>query len=205
MTFRPLPGLTLLALLTLALLVWLGAWQWARYETKTRAASAPPVALQDWGAVQHIGPPRAYLYAVLNGQAGWRVLVPVRTDKGADLIVDSAFAPGLDPPTSPPAYAYEIGEQLRAAPLPRRAGNAFLPKSTPTARRLFTLDAEFAPAAILLAAPYAGGANPFTALRDPLPPSRHLGYALTWWGLALGLIGVYAVYHHKCARLIFAA
>jgi surfeit locus 1 family protein len=34
-------------------------------------------------------------------------------------------------------------------------------------------------------------------------PNNHLQYALTWFGLALALIGVYLVYHRSRGRLIF--
>lgn len=33
------------------------------------------------------------------------------------------------------------------------------------------------------------------------PSSRHLGYALTWYGLALALVGVYAAFHAARGRL----
>jgi surfeit locus 1 family protein len=46
--------------------------------------------------------------------------------------------------------------------------------------------------------PYA-----FATPVDPLPPERHFGYALTWWGMALGLIGVYLALHHSRGRLRF--
>lgn len=44
--------------------------------------------------------------------------------------------------------------------------------------------------------------NPFA---DPkganfIEPERHLGYAITWWGLAIGLIGVYIALHVKNGR-----
>ena len=35
------------------------------------------------------------------------------------------------------------------------------------------------------------------------PPSRHLGYALTWFGFALTLIGVYIAFHVSRKRLGF--
>ena len=61
-----------------------------------------------------------------------------------------------------------------------------------------------------LAPPYVGpsGAlapNPYVDPRtaDPLPPERHLGYALTWWGLAGALIAVYAAFHIRAGRLAF--
>jgi surfeit locus 1 family protein len=47
--------------------------------------------------------------------------------------------------------------------------------------------------------------NPFSreSTADPLPPQRHLGYAVTWWGLALVLVGVYLAYHISVGRLAF--
>jgi len=42
-----------------------------------------------------------------------------------------------------------------------------------------------------------------SALADPLPPARHLGYALTWWGMALALLIMYFVYHAGVGRLTF--
>jgi surfeit locus 1 family protein len=35
-----------------------------------------------------------------------------------------------------------------------------------------------------------------------MPPSRHVGYALTWFGLALTLIAVYLAFHHRAGRLM---
>ena len=32
-------------------------------------------------------------------------------------------------------------------------------------------------------------------------PNDHLQYAVTWFGLALALLGVYLVYHHSRGRL----
>lgn len=37
-----------------------------------------------------------------------------------------------------------------------------------------------------------------------MPPVRHIGYALTWYGLALTLVGVYLAYHVQAGRLRFA-
>lgn len=48
-------------------------------------------------------------------------------------------------------------------------------------------------------------ANPFAyeKMRDPLPPERHFGYAITWWGMAIALLGVYFALHHARGRLRF--
>jgi surfeit locus 1 family protein len=49
-------------------------------------------------------------------------------------------------------------------------------------------------------------ANPFALApgADTLPPARHLGYALTWYGLALVLMAIYFAYHISVGRLAFA-
>lgn len=36
---------------------------------------------------------------------------------------------------------------------------------------------------------------------EQMPPSRHVGYALTWFGLALPLIAVYLAFHRRVGRL----
>jgi|GEM_PF-3158626 len=38
---------------------------------------------------------------------------------------------------------------------------------------------------------------------DTLSPERHLGYVITWWGLAVALVGVYLALHARAGRLSF--
>jgi surfeit locus 1 family protein len=59
-----------------------------------------------------------------------------------------------------------------------------------------------------VAAAYVGAdgravANPFALApgADALPPARHLGYSLTWYGLALVLLVIYFAYHVSVGRL----
>jgi cytochrome oxidase assembly protein ShyY1 len=49
-------------------------------------------------------------------------------------------------------------------------------------------------------------ANPFALApgADALPPARHLGYAITWYGLAVVLLVIYFAYHASVGRLSFA-
>ena len=46
--------------------------------------------------------------------------------------------------------------------------------------------------------------NPFALApgADALPPERHMGYAITWYGLALVLIVIYFAYHGSVGRLV---
>jgi surfeit locus 1 family protein len=38
---------------------------------------------------------------------------------------------------------------------------------------------------------------------DTLSPERHLGYVITWWGLAVALVAVYLALHARAGRLSF--
>ena len=51
----------------------------------------------------------------------------------------------------------------------------------------------------------APAANPLLIPGDSerLPPERHFGYAITWWGLAMALAGVYLAFHYQRGRLRF--
>jgi surfeit locus 1 family protein len=35
--------------------------------------------------------------------------------------------------------------------------------------------------------------------------NAHLSYAMTWYGIALALVGVYTVFHYQAGRLRFGA
>jgi surfeit locus 1 family protein len=63
-----------------------------------------------------------------------------------------------------------------------------------------------------IAAAYVGAdgratANPFALApgADVLPPARHLGYALTWYGLGAVLVLIYFAYHASVGRLALGA
>jgi len=229
MMFRPMPILTGLTLISLIILVTLGNWQYARYsekmdrpsvleQTQERAVLSVDLDRTVPGNVQQVygfadSEPIWRRYAVGNLQdTSERVLVMVEATGGAepvpmanaDLPVslmfegfvaektpsNSAFA-GRDQPDEdiwyrldPSALAAKFGlsETLRVAePVIMSVRNSVDPSQT-----RMTLN------------PYA-----FARPVDPLPPERHFGYALTWWGMALGLLGVYVALHHSRGHLRF--
>jgi surfeit locus 1 family protein len=74
-------------------------------------------------------------------------------------------------------------------------------------RRFYTLDPARIGAAlgvgpvapfVLVALGPPGSPDPARAL--PRPPNDHLSYALTWFGLAAGLVGVFIAYARKALR-----
>jgi len=219
-SFKPLPVLSILAIAALAVLVSLGRWQWQRYDEKVAAFNAP-VAEMTLAAYTPAPDGLQLVYGVRDGAPGWRVFAPVRTGD-AIVFVDADFVPGPQPPRWSDLRvpsALTLGAPIRGAPL-RPAGAApFAAPPRPLERIWYHIDLEamgraarLSPVAdYYLAAPYVGDdgrteANPFARAGggDPLPPERHLGYAVTWFGLALMLVGVYIAYHISVGRLALA-
>jgi len=220
MRFRPLPVLSGLALLALLVLLMFGRWQWDKYVHESAAAEAPvlEVALRDYTLVQD---GVQLLYGVAEGGPGWRVLAPVKL---GELItfVDAAYIAGPQPPDWQGVEypgALRFGAQLSGVAKPVKPVGPLAPANDPTARVWFSVDpAAMAAAAGLdgpvdtsriIAIAYVGedgraSPNPFAQARvDSTPPAQHLGYAITWWGLALVLVGVYFAYHASSGRLRF--
>jgi surfeit locus 1 family protein len=149
-----------------------------------------------------------HLYTVVKGQPGWRVITPLRTVDGYILMVDRGFVPDKfkDAATRP---AGQIGGDVTLTGLARAPGrpNAFTPESDPARNRWYWRDLD-GMAASVLTAPERERLVPFFVEADDTPntggwpkggvtrisfPNRHLEYALTWYGLAVALVAVYAV------------
>ncbi|MGD2132321.1 MAG: SURF1 family cytochrome oxidase biogenesis protein [Maricaulaceae bacterium] len=222
MTFRPLPVMTLLAIPALALLIALGVWQLGRAEEKRVEMAAYLANAAVAGArAQPLCSPAADIYGVAvdppegrsgeevrfigrsrDGEAGWRVLrlAPAPDCLGEDklLVVQTAFLTNND---------LEIAAQptLTAAAPPRAGG--FTPENDPARGDYY----RFAPEELAVAFGVEVGAlitdlwlidtSPGPPERlAAMPPSRHLGYAWTWFGLAGTLVAVYVAYHVREGR-----
>lgn len=147
--------------------------------------------------------PFVELYSVREGQAGSRLIsaCAVQGGKYRSVLVDRGFVidtvsarPVVDPAGAAPV---EVTGILRTP----EAGNSFTPPNTP--ERWFTRDAAGmaaalkaeAPAPLFLMAETATNPDWKALIPAPIPadiPNRHLEYALTWYGLAAALLGVYA-------------
>ncbi len=218
--FRPLPMLTLIALAALVVLILFGRWQWDKYQAEVAAVTDPPleVALTDY---QPIPEGIQLVYGALGSAPGWRVITPVRSE-GRIVFVDAAYVSGPDAPDwrtlrVPGGLAHGVAITGISA-LPGGPGT-FTAAPEPALRVWYAMDLVAMAAAAGLegdvntatyvALPYIGDdgrpvPNPFVLGRlDPTPPAQHLGYALTWWGLAIALVGVYFAYHVSAGRLRF--
>jgi surfeit locus 1 family protein len=220
--FRPWPVLSLLSIIALAVLLTLGQWQFARYDQKRHLKASPPETAS-LGPIVDAPGGAVFLHGVWNGKPGWRVIRAVRIGAAPNIetvLVDAGFIEGVSPPDPlstdrATRDAFPPGVSLAGtwhtppppgpfAPKPDIKRAVFYAWDLPAMRATMDLAA---PRAQVFLLPYVGvdgtaGPNPFTAFADPLPPERHLGYALTWWGLAAALVGVYLFYHARTGRLI---
>ena len=228
MYFRPLPVMTALAMAGIAILAWLGAWQWARYDEKRAIEAGPPPAFETM-TLTTVGSSAVSVYGVYRGQAVWRRYVPVTV--GTGLVAGMALADMVVSVAQPDGSIFALPEELAGdfiALPPVGLRGAFTGRNAPEEGRFFSVDVPVMLEALGIEGPvselsvfeprwvtlfdvdgrFIGDGvsevdNPWAdpALANDLPPSRHLGYALTWWGLLATLIGVYIAYHVSQGRL----
>jgi surfeit locus 1 family protein len=195
----------------------------AQWEARAGAPAQEAPAPQDWaalsaqdyefrrvrlrGAFDHAR--EALVFHGAGGPArepGYLVVTPLRLASGAHVLVNRGFAPQALADPARRAQGQVAGETevvgLMRAP---EARNAFTPADEP-ARRVWHVRDPLAMAQALGlegAAPFLIDAEGSPAPGGwPLPtpanvrnvPNKHLSYALTWYGLALTLVGVFAVF-----------
>ncbi len=209
---RRLP-LLLAALPALILLLVLGTWQVQRLHWKNaliariaaaEAAPAAPLAtapapftpepfskVRVTGRFDHAR--EGLLGLEVRGPVlGARLVVPLLRDGAAPVLVDRGWVPVER--GAPPRPAGEV--TLEGFVHPGDRPGLFSARDDIAARRFYTLDPpaigaalglELAPFAIVALGP-PGSPDPARAL--PRPTNNHLGYAITWYGLALALAGV---------------
>mgnify|MGYP001800077528 CR=1 FL=1 len=229
MTFRPMPLLTVLSLISLVILILLGNWQYGRYAQKIEN---PTVTEQVQSSEQinieidtsHPGNAQQ-VYGFADSEPIWRRYVPGRVAGSEEPVLIMIEATGG--PNAVPARVADFPDALSidgTLSVKRESQSAFGSRGRVDKDTWYTfkpdqmaerlgLDAtpRFVEPVIMTVRnaadlsqsrqtlnPYA-----FAAPIDPLPPERHFGYALTWWGMALGLIGVYVALHRLQGRLKF--
>ena len=206
-------GLTIVSLLAFVLLVSLGVWQVQRLQWKQgliaraeAAADLPPVSLEALAQMQD--PEFRTAVLVCDFQNGrWVELqsiqdgeVGVRLISSCDgWLVDLGFVPETVSarPAQQPAAIRAITAQARRveAPgpfTPEPSGDRFYARDTEAMSRALGAEGPVRPYVLFA----TGSAWPdWEALKPSAPPpafsNNHLGYALTWFGLALALAGFY--------------
>lgn len=205
----------------LALTIGLGIWQVQRLAWKTgvlaaidRAEAGPAIPLRGdppaFAKVRADGrfdPGHAVFYGVQvrGGQAGARLLVPLLREDAPPVLVDRGFVPlpwsGATPqgPVSVEAYVR-----------PGEARGWFSLADDLAGRRFYTLDPaaigraiglpDLAPYVLVALGPPPAPGAPVPATAMPRPPNNHLGYAVTWFGLAAALAAVFVIWWNRERR-----
>jgi surfeit locus 1 family protein len=156
----------------------------------------PEVGQVDFVRVQTVCPtlqqtPTLRLYAILGGVMGRRLITacPIQAGRFRTLLVDRGFVPDE---TSSIANATPRGPTLEAPVIGVLRAPPQQGWLTPTSDPAKALGASSpAPVFLMLESPRPQSGVPMPAAVPTDIPNNHLGYALTWFGLALGLIGVY--------------
>ncbi|MEG2804156.1 SURF1 family protein [Stenotrophomonas sp.] len=152
------------------------------------------------------------------GRAGFKLYQPFQTRDGARVLVDLGWQPmppdrrlpPLHPPQGPadvagllappPASGIALGPALAATGQPR----IWLANRLPPAEvaRALALPAGSLPDRVLRLDPALPGgyARDLDLLPNTLPPSRHLGYAVQWFALALTVLVVALVLQFRPRR-----
>jgi surfeit locus 1 family protein len=215
--FRPLPVMTVLAIVALAILSILGRWQWERFLEK-RALEAAPLAEMTIESYRPIDEGLQLVYGFAEGEAGWRVFAPVRYGE-TNVFVDADFIAGPTPPdwrTLRFPASLRIDAPISGVSIRPERPSSMAPPPDPVDRVWYAIDLP----AMARAAGMESAADYYIAIdyigedgrpienrfaragsADPLPPERHIGYAITWWGLGVMLLGVYFAYHISTGRL----
>lgn len=227
--FRPAFWMSILLVPSLLLLIWLGLWQVQRLQWKTdliatlaTAQAAPAIKLPktipdiNWTKVQISGafvqpPQQRRLFTTHNGAAGYRYLGLFVTNDQRLLVVDRGFAPTAITPPPPDGeqrtltgFLHPAGQKGSMTPAPEPDKNIWYWRDLETMFADVLPTQNFITSYVLDMAPPAQGAPdswPRALGAPPDPVNNHLDYALTWFGLAFALIGVYLVWHHKNDRL----
>jgi surfeit locus 1 family protein len=205
-----LPILCLLPVL--AILIGLGTWQWQRLRWKTdllatfaAAEAGPATPLADppapWAKVFAEGRFRhdreAQLGVEVRGTTlGTHLLTPLERDGAPPLLVDRGWVPleggAIDRPQGP----VRVEGYIR----PGESAGWTSAADAPAQRRFYTFDPGAIGAAVgqgglapygLVAMGPLTASLPQPAQHMPQPPNNHLGYVITWYGLALAALGVF--------------
>jgi surfeit locus 1 family protein len=215
-------GLTIVCALAFALLCGLGVWQVQRMQWKEgliaeaeAAATQPPVPVMQVYKPRHefrsviidcpglATAPFVEMHTIENGEVGVRLISACALPSRPFVtLVDRGFVSdtmSARPPVTPSTTPVRIIGQLRMPPEPSSfapppEGKVFYARDHLAMGRALGVDEWLASPMIFATT----SSNPeWLALKPSAPPAvfsnNHLGYALTWFGLALALAGFYIV------------
>lgn len=174
------------------------------------ADAGQPGAIEEYrrvcaeGLFRHDG--ELYLFATnLSGQGGFHVITPLERLNGTTVLVNRGYVPPEKKDRAArPAGLTEGTVRVCGILLFDEAKGWFTPDNDPAGNIWYFRDSQAMAAALGLE-----NARPFFVGADETPnaggfpaggqtridiPNNHLGYAITWFGLMLALLGVFSVY-----------
>jgi surfeit locus 1 family protein len=220
MSLRRLLLPALIAAPVLAALLWLGTWQLDRLHWKTSLLAR--IAAAEAGPATPLGPmPEPWTKVAVTGRLdhgrelrlalearggafGAQLVTPLLREGAPPLLV----VRGWVPTDRPAAIARPEGEvRVEGYVRPGERANLFSASDDLANRHFFTFDPGaigaaiglpgLAPFGIVALGPPSPGTLPDPARHLPRPSNNHLGYAITWYGLALSLVGVFVVWARR--------
>lgn len=150
----------------------------------------------------------AGVFGTYAGRAGIYLFAPLRISDGSFVYINRGFTPqNAKAANSEPLGAVRVDGLLRRAEVKRGLERLLAPKDQPTDNLFFTRDPRRLSAAAGIYAPLtwyvdskgleSDGPWPKGGLTRVEFPNRHLEYALTWFGLAAALVGVFLAFSLK--------
>ena len=150
-------------------------------------------------------PEEVYAHATMRGEAGWHVLAPLYLPDGRVAVVNRGFvpdglrAPATRPESAPPREPVEVVGLARNPQFEKP--NGFVPdndlpdrlfywKDFDALRLLLGLPEDRALPFLIDVAETPDGVLPRGGTTVISLPNNHLGYAVTWFGIAAALVGV---------------
>ncbi len=206
-------GLTIVCVVAFGLLLGLGSWQVQRLQWKQgliarseAATTLPPVSLNALAQLpapefrkavltcDFQNQPFVELQSIHDGQAGVRLISACEgwlVDLG--FVADTVSARPERQPAAIPGIIAEVRKvEAPSGFAPPPEGNRFFARDSAAMSRALGIDGPVRPYVLFA----TGSAWPqWAELQPSAPPAafsnNHLGYALTWFGLALAVIGFY--------------
>ncbi len=229
MSFRPMPVLSVLSAISLVILFMLGSWQYDRYSEKmarpAEVQTEEPVLALEIELDRDLPGNVQQVYGFADSEPIWRRYAPGRVKDTGDRVLVMIEATGGAELVAAPLSTFQATVSYDGT-LARKERNesAFNAQDKPEQDQWYALSPtlmwtnlglEGTPLVaepVIMTVRNAADLNqsrltpnPYAYSKpiDPLPPERHFGYALTWWGMALALIGVYVALHRARGRLKF--
>ena len=157
--------------------------------------------------------PPGFVFASRGGQPGYLVVRPFKLADGRVVLLDTGFVPETQKGATDRQPISEETAQVTGFIVLGETKGQFTPDVDWPNRIFFIRDIVGLPQALglvevepfLIELTEQVSAAPSQTLREPMRvlaaiPNRHLGYALTWFGLAAALAGVYMAFALKTLK-----